>query len=243
MEKHRMKKKKLLLLGASSDIGIETVKFFLNKNWNVTAHYNNNKKNLFKLQKNKNLKIFKFDLSKISLFEKYIIKNNIEFKNYDAFISLTGYMKVKKFSQIKSIDLINHINSNYVANFLIVQKLLEKMKKKKWGRVLLASSIGTKFGGGNLTVPYSISKYLNEFFPSTYRDYYKHNILVNTLQIGVTDTKLHLKNKTKNMKKRIQLIPIKKMASIKEVVKYIYFLSSEENTLITNQVINISGGE
>ena len=33
------------------------------------------------------------------------------------------------------------------------------------------------------------------------------------------------------------------MATIKEVVKYIYFLSSNENTLITNEVINISGGE
>lgn len=238
-----MKKKSILILGASSDIGIETVKFFLRKNWNVTAHFNKNKKIFLKLKDFKNLNIFKFDLSKISLFEKYISKNSFEFNSYDAFISLTGYMKTKKFSQIKSADLLDHINSNYIANFLIIQRLLAKMKKKKWGRVLLASSIGTKFGGGNLTIPYSLSKYLNEFFPSTYKEYYKYNILINTLQIGVTDTKLHLKDKSKNMKRRIQLIPIKKMASVKEVVKYIYFLSSEENTLITNQVINISGGE
>ena len=45
------------------------------------------------------------------------------------------------------------------------------------------------------------------------------------------------------MKKRIKLIPLARMATIKEVVKYIYFLSSNENTLITNEVINISGGE
>ncbi len=67
--------------------------------------------------------------------------------------------------------------------------------------------------------------------------------MINALQIGVTDTKLHLKDKKKNMKKRIQLIPIKKMASTNEVAKYIYFLCSGENTLITNQIINISGGE
>ena len=66
---------------------------------------------------------------------------------------------------------------------------------------------------------------------------------MNSLQIGVTDTKIHIKNKNKNMKKRIQLIPINKMASTNEVAEYIYFLCSKKNTLITNQVINISGGE
>ena len=117
------------------------------------------------------------------------------------------------------------------------------MKKKKWGRVLLASSIGTKFGGGKLTFAYSVSKYLNEFFPSIYKDFYKYNIMINALKIGVTDTKLHFKDKNKNMKRRIKLIPINKMASTYEVAEYIYFLCSEKNTLITNQVINISGGE
>ena len=88
-----------------------------------------------------------------------------------------------------------------------------------------------------------IFKYLNEFFPSIYKHYYRYNVMINTLQIGVTDTKLHSKNKNKNMKKRIKLIPINKMASTSEVAQYIYFLCSEKNTLITNQNINISGGE
>ena len=67
--------------------------------------------------------------------------------------------------------------------------------------------------------------------------------MINALKIGVTDTKLHFKDKNKNMKKRIKLIPINKMASTYEVAEYVYFLCSEKNTLITNQVINISGGE
>ena len=39
-------KRHVLILGGSSDIGIEVVKSFLNLNWNVTAHYNRNKKKL-----------------------------------------------------------------------------------------------------------------------------------------------------------------------------------------------------
>ena len=152
-------------------------------------------------------------------------------------------MKIKKFDKILPSDLIDHINANYISNLLIIQKILKNMKKNKWGRILLASSIGTKFGGGNLTMAYSISKYLNEFFPSAYKEYYKYNIMINALKIGVTDTKLHSKDKSKNMIKRIKLIPTNKMASTKQVAEYIYFLCSDKNALITNEVINISGGE
>ena len=84
---------------------------------------------------------------------------------------------------------------------------------------------------------------MNEFFPKPFKYLNKTNILINTLKIGLTNTKLNKVDKNKNMKKRIKLIPLGRMASINEVVKYIDFLTSENNSLITNEVINISGGE
>ena len=39
-------KKRVLITGASSDIGVETVKKFLENNFRVTAHFNKNKKYL-----------------------------------------------------------------------------------------------------------------------------------------------------------------------------------------------------
>jgi NAD(P)-dependent dehydrogenase (short-subunit alcohol dehydrogenase family) len=50
-------------------------------------------------------------------------------------------------------------------------------------------------------------------------------------------------DKNKNLKKRVELIPIKRLAEPEEVAEYIYFLLSEKNTLLTQKVINISGGE
>ena len=40
------KKKHVLILGGSSDIGAEVIKDFLSLNWNVTAHFNKNSKKL-----------------------------------------------------------------------------------------------------------------------------------------------------------------------------------------------------
>ena len=59
-----MKKKKILILGASSDIGLKVVEKFLVDNWNVVAHYNKNSKKLNKLKKNHNdsIQLLKLDL-------------------------------------------------------------------------------------------------------------------------------------------------------------------------------------
>ena len=44
-------KKNILILGASSDIGIELIKFLIKKEYNITAHCNQNFKQLHKLKK------------------------------------------------------------------------------------------------------------------------------------------------------------------------------------------------
>lgn len=233
--------KNVFILGASSDIGIELCKNYLDNNFNVIAHYNNNSQNLKKIKKN-NLKIFRFDLKKINQFEKFVVKNKF-FNKIDIFVSLTGYLKLNKIEKIKTLDFTNHINANFLANFIVTKKIINNMKKKNWGRIIYASSIGTKFGGSENSFVYSLSKFMNEFFPRPFRILTKHNILINTLQIGLTDTKLNKIDKNKNIKKRISLIPLKRMATIKEVINYIDFLTSDKNSLISNEVINISGGE
>ena len=97
--------------------------------------------------------------------------------------------------------------------------------------------------GGSRTYAYSVSKYLNEFIPNEYRKLVKKNIYINVLQIGLTDTKLNLKLKKKKFKKRINLIPLSRMAKPLEVVAYINFLVHGDNKLISCEKINISGGE
>ena len=63
------------------------------------------------------------------------------------------------------------------------------------------------------------------------------------MQIGVVKTKMHKKLPNKNMKKRINLINKSRIIEKIEVSNYIYFLCTEENTSLTGQTLNISGGE
>ena len=45
-KKNKMRVKKILILGASSDIGIEVIKLLIKNNWIIYAHCNNNSKTL-----------------------------------------------------------------------------------------------------------------------------------------------------------------------------------------------------
>ena len=127
---------------------------------------------------------------------------------------------------------------------IILKKILGKMIVKKYGRILNCSSIGVKFGGGKNSFNYSYSKHASEFIPSSIKRLAKKNILINNIRIGVTDTKIHknLKNQSE-IKKRISLIPTKKIANKIEIANYLYFLISEENSYMTNETITVAGGE
>ena len=167
------------------------------ENWIVVAHFNKNSKKLNELKKihNENIQLIKLDLKKI---------NNLNLKKYkkiiqdvDSFVSLTGFLKNNSFNKIDLKNLYDHLNVNFISNIYFINFIMKNMIKKRWGRILLSSSIGTKFGGGNSTYYYSLSKFMNEFIPSEFRRKYAKYILYNVLQIGVTDTKIHKKISSK----------------------------------------------
>jgi NAD(P)-dependent dehydrogenase (short-subunit alcohol dehydrogenase family) len=231
-------KKKVLILGGSSDIGIELAKIFLDKNiYNVDLHYHSNAKILRNLKHK--CKLIKSDLSILN--NKNIYKKFSN--NYDSIVNLVGYINGKSFEKFTIESLEKTLRINSLVPMLIIRLSLKNMIKKKWGRVVNSSSVGVKFGGGNKTFEYSLSKHLNEFIPSHFKKIADKNIFYNTIKIGLTNTKIHKKIPNRNLTKRTKLLPIKKMASPKDIANYIYYIASNENQFITNETINITGGE
>jgi len=240
-----MKNRNVLILGGSSDIGIEVVKNFLELKWNVHAHYLKNKRNLIILKKKyKSLKIIKFNFND---YKSLKVENNLKKKfnkNYDSVVNLVGYTDNISFEKTNFKSLIKSLTTNAIVPILLEKILVKKMLVKKWGRILNCSSIGVKFGGGNNSFNYSFSKHCLEFIPSSHKQWAKKNVLINNLRIGVTNTKIHKRMKTKlQIKDRIKLIPINRMAEPKEIANYIISLTTEKNSYITGQTLAASGGE
>ncbi len=229
--------KRFLISGASSQIGLELVKKLLSNNYEVVGLYNKNKKRLELLEKKyKNLKIHKINFEDDSICK-------FKFDKIDCFISLQGYLKNSKNSKINEDDLIKHIKINYIKNLIIIEKIIPHMKRKKYGKIFLTSSVGTKFGGGEKTLYYSISKYLNEYHPSYLRKLIKDNISLNTISIGLVDTNIHKKINSKDIVKRIKLTPAKRIMNVNEISKSIYDLVVTDTNIMSNHLINLTNGE
>ena len=234
----------ILILGASSDIGVGLVKKSIENGYFVYAHYNSNKNELAKLPKKK---LFQFKANFLNLNDtkiKPLIKK-LKTKKICYVINLIGYIDNINYVKSNLENAILSLKVNTLIPNIIVKELLPYMLKAQFGRILNCSSIGVKFGGGENTYNYSLAKHTLEFIPSYLKKLSSKNILINNLRIGVTNTKLHskIKNKKKFLKKRARLIPIGRIAEINEIVDSIIFLISKKNSYLTNETISISGGE
>ena len=239
-----MKKKHALVLGGSSDIGIEVVRILLNLNWNVSAHYFKNKKKLNLLKKNsKNLNLVKFDFAKTNSKTETLIKKKFNAK-YDSIINLIGYIDNKGYENTNLKSIVKSMTANMILPILIEKNCVKKMISKEWGRIVNCSSIGIKFGGGTNSFNYSLSKHCLEFIPNSHKVWAKNNVFINNLRIGVTNTKIHKRmKKNLQLKERLKLIPAKRMAKPSEIASYIVNLSTEKNSYMTGQTLTVSGGE
>ncbi len=236
------KYKRVLILGASSDIGMSVIKKFLKEDWHVFAHANKSTRRFKKFSIfGKKLKLLKCDLNKQNQVKK-LIKFTSKTKII-SYINLVGYLDNISYKKTNLESLIKSLTINTLAPNLIKRSLITNMVKLKFGRILDLSSIGVKYGGSEFTYNYSFSKHALEYIPSFFKNLTKKNILTNIVRVGVVNTRLLRKIKGKNIKKRKKLIPIKRLASAEEISETIYNLASEKNTYISGEVTTIAGGE
>ncbi len=234
-----MKKiKRVLVTGSGEGIGLEIVKLFIKKKWDVDAHYLYKNSEFDGLKNNINKIKCDFSIQKeLDLFLKKISK-----KQYLGLVNSAGiFDNSKKFkNRLSAINKTLLVNT--IAPVYILETVFENMKKNNKGNILNLSSIGVKYGSAPDNIFYGISKLGLESATRTYsREGSKYNILVNTIRPGITNTNFYEKI-GKNLKERVKLIPLKRAANPEEIAKLIYFMIAQ-NTFITGDIISISGGE
>ena len=106
--------------------------------------------------------------------------------------------------------------------------------------------ISKNFKGKMISVPYveAITKSgLEQMTRTLSKSYAKYNINIIALRIGVTDTKFHDKNPSKNMRERKNFIPLSRIAHPSEIANVIYLFTTNDFSFCTGTVIDITGGE
>ena len=231
--------KNLLILGGTSDIGLEIAHQAIDSGFQVWVHGRRFRPH--KSVTTKSVEFLKSDFSNDNDIQHF--REICRSLTFDAVVSAVGKLERSEFSDINISQSLTTFKVNAIVPWAVIGDILHNMSAKGYGRILILSSVGHKFGGSRTNFEYSASKYLTEFIPSEVKRHAQNGIFYNVLQVGVVDTRIHASVANKDLESRAALIPVGRAASTSEVAKAALWLVSKNNTYVTNSIIPFTGGE
>jgi 3-oxoacyl-[acyl-carrier protein] reductase len=151
-------------------------------------------------------------------------------------VNSAGITRPQPLSQITEQDWDDILAANLKSSFLVTQAALETMRARRWGRIIMISSVAAHLGG--VVGPhYAASKAgmigMAHFYA---RALAKECITVNTISPALIETEMVRMNPNA----RPDLIPVGRFGQPNEVADVVVMLAG--NGYITGQTIHVNGG-
>jgi 3-oxoacyl-[acyl-carrier protein] reductase len=237
----------VLITGSSRGIGRDTALEFAYHGYNVVVNYNNSEKEAIELQNeintfNKNIRIFKCDVSNRSQ-AKDLVNFTIEsFKKIDILVNNAGISYQTLFTDITLEEWKKIFEVNVEGMFNCSQFAVKNMLKYHRGKIINVSSVWG-MTGASCEVHYSASKAaIIGFTKALAKELGPSNIQVNCVAPGVINTEMNKSMAKDTMLELTSQIPLGRIGTTKEIAKTIFFLSGENSDFITGQIVSPNGG-
>ncbi len=235
--------KNVLITGATGGIGSSILELFYKNGYNICVTGTNKEKlGVIKRRYKGKVKCISCDLNDALQIEKLVEQSDEYYGATEILINNAGITKDNLFLRMKDEEWEDVININLNSNFKLTKKILKGMVKKRWGRIINISSDAAKIGNPGQS-NYVASKSAIEGFTRTLaNEVASRGITVNCISPGFVDTEILKTIDDEVLQNMIRRIPIGRMGRIDEIASAVYFLSSEESSYITGQVLHVNGG-
>ena len=238
-----LKKKNIIVTGASGGIGNSIIKKLSEEGANILASGTKIEK-LEELKKNfEGLKILKFDISQSDKIEEFIenATNELGGSLY-GIVNNAGITQDNLAIRMSLDEWQKVININLTSTFLMSKFAIKKMLKNKSGKIVnITSVVGHT---GNLgQVNYTASKAgIVAMSKSLAIEYAKKNININCISPGFIKTAMTEKIDDKFKEVIISKIPSARLGEPDDIANAVLFLSSEESNYINGETLHVNGG-
>ena len=240
-------KKIALVTGGTRGIGKKVAEKFAKEGYNLVLNYVSDNIDInsvidsFKEYKNEVI-LVKADVSKFNECEN-LVKEAIEkFGKIDVLVNNAGITKDGLIAMMKEDAFDRVIDVNLKGTFNMTRNVVPYMMKKRCGNIVnISSVVGVAGNAGQSN--YAASKAgIIGFTKSLAKELAPRNIRVNAVAPGFIDTDMTSVLTDKVKDNIYSQIPLKRMGEAEEVANVVYFLSDDESSYITGQVINVDGG-
>ncbi|MGQ1948567.1 SDR family oxidoreductase [Geofilum sp. OHC36d9] len=180
----------VFITGASSGIGLATVKYFVEKGWQVAATMRNPAA-ADELRQLKGVNIYQLDVTDPAAIGLVVDRVFKDFGQVDVIINNAGYGAVGPFEGAGEEALFRQLNTNFLGTTRVISAFLPHFKKQKAGTIINLSSIA-----GRLALPlysvYHASKFAIEgFSESLWYELRPFNIKVRLIEPGPIRTEFN----------------------------------------------------
>ncbi len=241
--------KKVFISGASGAIGGAIAKKFLDNGYTVIAHYNTDKAGIDALidyAKSQNAleRIFSVqaDLSKSKQVSSMLESLTKSFKSIDVVVNNAGVGLYKLITDTTESEWDKLFAVNIKSAYQINNAFLGGMVSKGQGRIINISSMWGSVGA-SMEVAYSASKSaLIGYTKALAKELAPSNITVNCVCPGVINTPMNARFSKEEMEELISETPLGRLGEPIDIANIVWFLSQEQSSFITGQIITVDGG-
>ncbi len=163
----------------------------------------------------------------------------------DVLVNLTGWAGTTRFEEEDFAYWRKVIAINFESLLYVVHPVLADMIARKSGKMVFVSSDAARIGTSNEAVYAGSKAAIIAFAKSLARENARHNINVNVVAPGPTETPL-LQQETKEnaelISRMTRLIPFRRLGQPQDMANAIAFFCSSDSDYITGQVLSVSGG-
>lgn len=201
-------------------------------------------KKFLKVNYNGQIQAKKLDVSKKDKVDEFVSEVIDKFKKIDILVHCAGIAHFgEDFIDLKEESWDRVIDINLKGTFLIGQRIIKEMIKKKYGRIINIGSIAGEIGSVLSGAAYAASKGGVIALTKTMAKYgAKYNITVNCVSPGQINTRMISVWNDEEKKIFTDKIPLGRFGEPEEVASAILYLASDEASFITGVVLDINGG-
>lgn len=240
-----MKNRTVIITGASTGIGKETAKYFLERGYNVVMNSSseaNLKKAHEALGAPSNAAYVAGDISERSTAQQLVKLALEKFGSIDVLINNAGVFSPKPFLEVTTADLERFWKINLLGTYITTQEVIPQMVKQQAGAII---NIGTvlvdhAIGGFPATAPLTSKGAVHAFTRQLAAEFGKDNIKVNTIAPGIIRSPLQGKMGIENADSLSGLHLLNRIGEAEEVAEAAYYLATAD--FVTGETINIAGG-